>query len=143
MCGTGSSVRNAMLNSAAPEALTPPGFVAVAAGPAVGWALAAGPQGPAPAVIRTVDCPGFQAACGTRTSIWRRLRATVDVGAGVTAAPPAVRSWAVVAWTVRNSCAGELTPAPCGHGTAAGESPSAMVKAVRSGALSVLSVTRK
>src|SRR5947209_7293195 len=93
--------------------------------------------------MRTFEVPGSQAACGTSTVIWRRVRSTVPVGAGVLGAPVAASSRSTLEpWTVRNRAAGEVTPAPWGHGTADGESPSAMVKATRLGSLRVLSVTR-
>jgi hypothetical protein len=43
---------------------------------------------------------------------------------------------------VRNSWAGERTPAPCGQASAAGEPPIAIVTPVRAASLSVLSVMR-
>ena len=105
---------------------------------------AAGFQSPTPIVIRTVLRPGSQAECGTRTSIWRRLRSTLAVGAGVFGVPVAASiSSALDPCTVRNSEAGEETPAPWGHGSAAAEFPSAIVNATRLGSCSVLSVTRK
>ena len=45
-------------------------------------------------------------------------------------------------WPDRKSWAGDTTPAPCGQGSGAAESPSAIVVAVRSGALRVFSVIR-
>ena len=69
---------------------------------------------------------------------------TVADGAGDLAVPVAAStSSARDPCTVRNSAAGELTPAPCGHGSGAAELPSAIVKAVRFGSFSVFSVTRK
>jgi hypothetical protein len=45
-------------------------------------------------------------------------------------------------WTVRNSAAGERTPAEWGHTRVVAEDPRAIVNAVRAGSLSVFSVTR-
>ena len=133
-----------MLNSASPDALAPPGAVALAAGPGLRYALLAGSHSPTPAAMPTVCVPGSQAVCGTRTSIWRRAMSTDAVGGGATALPVAASSSsALLPWTVRNCCAGETTPAPCGQGTGAAESPMAMVNAVLSAALRVFSVTRK
>ena len=96
----------------------PPGAVAEAVAVAVGvryWLLAAS-QRPTPAARRTVCARGFQAAWGTLTSNCRRARSTGTVGAGVIVAPVAASvSTAVVPWTVRNSRAGDLTPAASGH----------------------------
>ena len=93
--------------------------------------------------MRTLLWPGFHAACGTRTSTWRRVRSTVAVGAGDLGAPPAASSSSAVdPCTVRKSAAGDETPAPCGQGTGAPELPSAMVKPVRLASLRVFSVTR-
>src|SRR5690349_1340141 len=132
MCGTGSLVRKAMLNSAAPEVDAPPGLVDVATGPGFRYAPVAGSQRPTPAAMRTVLVPGSHAECGTSTVIWRRARSTLALGAGELAAPVSASvSSAVLPWTVRNSCAGDATPAPCGHGSGTGESPSAIVVAVR------------
>jgi hypothetical protein len=65
------------------------------------------------------------------------------VGDGERGVPVAAStSSAVAPWTVRNSSAGELTPAPCGHGRGAADVPSAIVNAVCSRSASVLSVTR-
>ena len=87
--------------------------------------------------------PGSQAACGTRTSTWRRVRSTRALGAGDFVVPVvASRSSALDPCTVRKSAAGEVTPAPCGHGSGVAELPSAIVKAVRFGSFSVFSVIR-
>jgi hypothetical protein len=67
----------------------------------------------------------------------------VALGAGSIGLPVAASSSsAVEPCTVRNSCAGDTTPALCGHGLGSSESPSAIVNATRSGAFIVLSVTR-
>src|SRR4051794_12006524 len=65
--GTGSPERNAMLNSAAPDELAPPGAVAVALPAGFAYVPAPGSHSPTPAAIRTTDACGSQAACGTRT----------------------------------------------------------------------------
>src|SRR5947207_10837749 len=68
---------------------------------------------------------------------------TETVGAGVRAAPVAASvSTPVVPCTVRNSCAGDSTPALNGQGRAVEDSPSAIVNATRLGSLSVFSVAR-
>src|SRR4051794_6015292 len=143
MCGTGSSVRKAMLNSASLDGLAPPGAVADAVGPGWRYVPADVSHSPTPIAMRTVESPGSHAACATRTSIWRRVVSTVAVGAGVSGLPLAASSSsALEPWTVRNSCAGETTLALCGHATGAPESPSATVNATLSGAFIVLSVIR-
>src|SRR3954463_6174372 len=142
--GSWALERGPTLTIAAPLGPAPPGVVSLALpGCGARYALAALSHRPTPIVMRTLEVPGSHAACGTRTSIWRRVRSTAAVGAGCFAAPAAPVSSAVAPWTVRNSCAGEETPAPCGQDTAEPELPSAMVKPTRSGSLSVLRVTRK
>src|SRR3954471_87355 len=141
--GLGSSKRKARLKMAAPDAAAPPGVVELAVPDGARYLFAPVSHRPTPAAIRIAPVPGSQAACGTRTSNWRLRRSTLAVGAGdLSALVAASRSSAVVPWTVRNSWAGELTPAPLGHGRGAPEEPSAIVNAVRAGSLSVLSVTR-
>src|SRR3954471_2728034 len=123
-----------MLKSATPLLAAPPGWVADAVGPGFRYVLAAGSQRPTPASMRTTDRPGSQAACGTRTSIWRRPGSTVAVGAGDSAAPDVAS--VSTAWspcTVRKCCAGERTPEPKGQGAGSCELPRAIVNAVRSG----------
>src|SRR3954451_11286590 len=143
MCGSGSSVRKAMLNSASLDGLAPPGVVAVAVGPGWRYVPAAASHSPTPIDMRTTEAPGSQAACGTRTSIWRRVVSTVAVGAGASALPVAASSsLALETCTVRNSCAGDTPLALCGHATGAPESPSATVNATLSAAFIVLSVIR-
>jgi hypothetical protein len=98
---------------------------------------------PTPAAILIAALPGFHAACGTRTSNWRRRRSTVVAGVGAfMALVVASRSSAVVPCTVRNSSAGDLTPAACGQARAVAEEPSAIVNAVRAGSLRLFTVTR-
>src|SRR3954453_7611685 len=141
--GLGSSNRKAGLNRAAPEAAAPPGALAPAVGAGVMYLFALVSHSPTPAAMRTALVPGSQAAWGTRTSNWRRRTSTPAMGAGdLRALVAASRSSAVVPCTVRNSWAGELTPAPFGHGSGVADEPSAIVKAVRAGSLSVLRVTR-
>src|SRR5436190_24002031 len=95
-------------------------------------------------VVGTFERPGFHAECDTSSCTWRRRTSTRTAGAGARALPDAASmSSAVWPCHVRKSAAGEDTPAPWGQATAEAEEPSAMVKAVRDGARSVFSVTRK
>ena len=90
--------------------------------------------------------PGSQAACGTRTSIWRRSRSTRRRrrGAGAAAASPASSSSALAPCTVRNSCGRRGRRwRRAGNGAAPASSPIAIVAATCSGSFSVLSVSRK
>src|SRR2546423_422270 len=139
MWGMGSSVRKAMLNSASPDRLAPPGAGAGAPGPGLREPSAAVSHRPTPADIRTTDVPGFHAVCGMSTSIWLRALSTDALGAGPTGRPVVASSRSALApWTVRKSWAGDDTPAPCGQARRPPESPSATVKATLSGALIVL-----
>src|ERR1700737_3504990 len=116
-----------MLNSPGHDVRHPPGCAAEATGPGLRYPPLVASQSPIPAAMRTDEVPGSQAAWGTRTSIWRRTMSTVTLGAGVSVAPVvASASTAVVPWTVRNSRAGETTPAPKGHDFGADEAPSAI-----------------
>src|SRR4051794_30971157 len=132
-----------MLNRAGDPGAAPPGCVALRVAAGFRYVPALASQSPTPASMRTVEVPGFQAACGTRTSNCRRVVSTVTVGAGETGAPVVASvSVAVVPCTVRNRCAGELTPAASGHGCGTAESPNATVNATLLGSFSVLRVTR-
>ena len=143
--GIGSFSRGPTFTIATPFGVPPPGVVAVVCpGCGARYVPAAGSHRPTPIVVRTLEVPGFHAACGTRTWIWRRPMSTLTFGAGVSVFPDdaSVRT-AVPPCHVRNTCAGDETPAPSGHATEDDESPSAIVKAVLFGSSSVFSVTRK
>jgi hypothetical protein len=138
--------RNATLKNAGGVAMpnAPPGRDAVAFEPGVRYASATSSQSPTPAASLTVDEPGFHAACGTRSSTWRRAVSTVTPVAGPTGVPVAAStSSAVLPCQVRKSCAGTRTFAPCGMSSATGESPIAIVAAARFGSTIVFSVMRK
>ena len=112
-----------------------------------GWGFryepADGSQSPTPMVVRTVDVPGSQVACGTRIWTWRRNVSTRTVGVGDRAFPVAASMKSALSpCHVTKSVAGDDTPAPSGQATDEPESPSAMVNAVRLGSISVFSVTR-
>src|SRR3954451_7312820 len=92
------------------------------------YSFAALSQRPTPAASLTFFVPGFHAACGTNTWIWRRRLETETVVIGPLRLPVAalVRT-AFVPWTVRNSFAGADALAPNGSGCGFFESPIAIV----------------
>src|SRR5436189_5211287 len=108
MSGCGSLKRGPTLKSAAPRGRPPPGVVAVAPpGCGARYELALVSHRPTPIPIRTTALPGFQAACGTRTSIWRRVRSVDMLGAGEIALPVAAYvSSAAARCTVTHRAAG-------------------------------------
>ena len=142
--GSGSSTRGPTLTMATPFGVPPPGTVSEAP-PGLG---ARKPplsvsQSPTPILVRTSRRCGSQAACGMRTSTCRRSSSTATVGCGVTGCPVVASSSSTLSpCQVRNSCAGEETPAPCGQSRLS-PPPRAIVNAVRAGSCSVLRVTRK